>query len=294
MPDFRALVRARLGPLAVDPARAADIVDELAQHAADDYAERIAAGMSEREALAAALAPLDARRTIARDITRADRVRVTAPTPPAPARSLAADTIRDLRHAMRLRRRTPGFASVAIVTLALGIGANTAIFSVVRAVLLRPLPYTDPDRLVAIGERSPEGSPNNVGYMTFADWRARTHSFDEMALVRTWSPTLVADGAPERINVLRVSANFFRMLGVTPALGRDFTEAEDTPSGWRVAILSDGLWRRRFNADPSVVGRTITLNDQGAHDHRRAAGVVRAAHLGALLHARRTLGAGRL
>ena len=262
MPDFHALVRARIGPLAVDPARAADIVDELAQHTADEYTERIAAGMSEREALAAALAPLDAHGTIARDLARADRVRISAPTPPAPAGSPAADAIRDLRYAARLLMRTPAFASVAILTLALGIGANTAIFSVVRTVLLRPPPYADAGRLVTIGSSTRDGSPGNVGYLTAVDWRARTHSFAAIALMRSWSPTLVADGEPERVNAVRVSANFFQMLGVTPALGRDFTAGDDTPSGWHVVLLSDGLWRRRFNADPSMVGRAVTMNDQ--------------------------------
>ena len=264
MPDFRALISARLGPLAVDPARAADIVDELAQHAADDYAERMAGGMSETDALAAALAPLEARTQVARELAHADRLRpVSPPPPPAPGGSaIVADAARDLRYAVRLLRRAPAFASVAIVTLALGIGANTAIFSVVRAVLLRPLPYADADRLVAVGTQSPSGSPNNVGYTTFLDWRERTHSFAELALIRSWTPTLGGTGEPERLNAMRVSANFFHMLGVKPALGRDFTSADDTPSGWRVLILSDGLWRRRFNADPAVVGRPITMNDQ--------------------------------
>src|SRR5262249_33347372 len=162
----------------------------------------------------------------------------------------------------RLLLRAPGFAAVALVTLALGIGANTAIFSVVNAVLLRPLPYADPDRLVAIGDRSPDGSPGNSGYSTFMDWRERTHAFEDMILIRSWQPTLLAHGEPGRLNAMRVSAAFFRMLGVKPALGRDFAAAEDTPAGWRVLILSDGLWRRRFNADPSAIGRVITMNDQ--------------------------------
>src|SRR5207248_495760 len=145
---------------------------------------------------------------------------------------------------------------------ALGIGANTAIFSVINAVLLRPLPYSAPERLVMIGERAPDGAAGNVGYSTFLDWRGLSHGFDGMAVIRSWYPTLIASGGPERIRGLRVSANFFQMLGVRPSLGRDFRQDEDTPNGWRVVLLSDGLWRRRFSADPAVVGRVINMNDQ--------------------------------
>jgi putative ABC transport system permease protein len=216
----------------------------------------------EADAVRMALAPLDDRDRVAADIARADRPRSTAPAPPPAVESLAIDVWRDIRYAVRLLLRAPAFAAVALVTLALGIGANTAIFSVVNAVLLRPLPYADPDGLVAIGDRSPDGSPGNSGYTTFADWRERSHAFEEMVLIRSWIPTLIVNGEPERINAMRVSARFFRMLGAKPALGRDFADAEDTPAGWRVLMLSDGLWRRRFGADPSVVGRAITMNDQ--------------------------------
>ena len=129
-----------------------------------------------------------------------------------------------------------------------------------NAVLLRPLPYADPDRLVLIGERGPTGAAGNVGYATFLDWRERSHSFDEMTLIRSWAPTLIADGEAERISGMRVAANFFRTLGVTPAIGRDFTAADDTPAGWQVVLLSDGVWRRKFGADPAIVGRVITMS----------------------------------
>src|SRR5438067_1366504 len=260
--DFRALVRARLEPLDVDAARAADIVDELAQHCAQQYADLVASGVDQRDALTRALAPLENRRRVVDEIARADRPRRSAPPPPASSTHLVVDLWRDVRYGLRLLHRSPGFTAVAVMTLALGIGANTAIFSVVNAVLLRPLPYADPARLVAIGDRSPDGSPGNSGYSTFADWRERTHAFEEMVLIRSWIPTLIVNGEPERINAMRVSAAFFRMLGAKPALGRDFAAAEDTPAGWRVLMLSDGLWRRRFGADPSVVGRAITMNDQ--------------------------------
>jgi putative ABC transport system permease protein len=261
MPDWKSLVRARLGTLRLDPARAADIVDELAQHVAQHYADLTAAGVEEEDARRQALAPLGNPARIAAEIARADRPRpAAAPLPPSEAGSFAIDVGRDLRYAARLLIRAPGFTAIALLTLALGIGANTAIFSVLKAVLLRPLPYADPDRLVLIGERGPTGSAGNVGYATFADWRARSRGFVEMAAIRSWLPTLIADGEAERLPGMRVSANFFQLLGVKPAIGRDFTPAEDTPAGWQVAMLSDGLWRRTFGADPSVVGRAITLS----------------------------------
>ena len=260
MPDWQSIVRHRLGPLPLDPARSADVVDELAQHVAQHFAELTASGVDEDEAMRRALAPLDDPARVAAEIARADRPRpALAPAPPAEAGSFAIDVMRDIRYAARLLLRAPGFTAIALLTLALGIGANTAIFSVVSAVLLRPLPYADPDRLVLIGERGPTGSAGNVGYATFVDWRARSRGFAEMAAIRSWTPTLIAGGEAERIAGMRVSANFFQMLGVKPALGRDFTAAEDSPAGWQVVVLSDGLWRRKFGGDPSVIGRVITF-----------------------------------
>jgi putative ABC transport system permease protein len=178
------------------------------------------------------------------------------------------DTLRqDVRYGFRMLRRSPGFTAAALLTLTLGIGANTAIFTVVDAVLLRPLPYADPDRLVTVGDRNAAslaqtGSPRPVGFATMADWRARSRSFEQLALMRSSMPTLVTDGEAERLPGARVSWNYFDMLGVRPAIGRGFLPEEDQPDRSRVVLLSDRLWRRRFGADPSIVGRTIVLNDR--------------------------------
>ena len=173
------------------------------------------------------------------------------------------DTLsQDVRYGFRMLRRTPGFTAAALLTLALGIGANTAIFSVVDAVLLRPLPFADPDRLVTVGDRTPDGFSSNVGFATVLDWRERSRTIDTFAMMRSWLPTLVANGEAERLPAVRVSWNYFDMLGVRPALGRGFTEDDDRPDQWRVLLLSDRLWRRRFAGDPSVVGRTIVMNDR--------------------------------
>jgi putative ABC transport system permease protein len=267
MRDWKAVVRARLGPLAVDGAREAEILDELAQHVAQHHAELVASGASDEEALAAALAPLSNPARIALEIVRADRPRRAAPPPPeassgASARGLMADCIADARYAVRLLRRSPGFAVVALATLAVGLGVNTAIFSVLNAVLLRPLPFAASSRLVMLGERASTGHTSQVGFATFLDWKARTHAFEDLALVRDWTATIDASGEPRRIGGLRVSSNYFRLLGAKPAIGRDFTPAEDDPAHWRVLMLSDGLWRRQFNADPSVVGRVVNISDR--------------------------------
>jgi putative ABC transport system permease protein len=170
--------------------------------------------------------------------------------------------LQDLRYGLRILRRAPGFTIAAVLTLALGIGANTAIFTIVDAVLLRPLPYADPDRLVTIGDRTPEGLSSSVGFTTVLDWRARSRTVEHFALMRSWQPTLVAQGEAERLPAVRVSWNYFEMMGVHPALGRSFTPDDDRPDHWRVLVLSDALWRRRFGADPSIVGRTVVMNDR--------------------------------
>ena len=168
---------------------------------------------------------------------------------------------RDTRIALRMLRRAPGFTFAAVATLALGIGANAAIFTVADAVLLRPLPYKDGDRLVMLGDRNAAGMPGNIGFETWLDYRAMSKTIESTSIIRTWTPTLVVDGQAERISAMRVSASFFSMLGVTPALGRDFEPADDTSQAWRVVMLSDGLWRRRFGADPNVIGRSLRMND---------------------------------
>jgi putative ABC transport system permease protein len=173
------------------------------------------------------------------------------------------ETLRqDVRYGLRMLRRTPGFTAAALLTLTLGIGANTAIFTVVDAVLLKPLPYADPERLVTVGDREADGSLSGVGLATALDWRDRSGSFEQFAMIRLWIPTLEGGGDAERLPAVRVSWNYFDVLGARPALGRGFTPDDDRQDGWHVALLSDRLWRRRFGADPAIVGRLVTLNGQ--------------------------------
>lgn len=165
----------------------------------------------------------------------------------------------DLRFGLRMLRRSPGFTAVAVLTLALGIGANTAIFSLVNGVLLRPLPYHHPERLVMVWEKTRDGLPENVGYATYLDWRNQNKSFEQLAVYGSWQPALQS-GEPEQLNGLRVSSNYFRTLGIHLEIGRDFLPEEDTPNANKVVILSHSLWQRKFNSDPNIVGKPINMN----------------------------------
>ena len=174
-----------------------------------------------------------------------------------------ANAWHDVQYGMRLMRRAPGFAAAAILTVALGIGATTAIFSVVYGVVLQPLPYREPGRLVNLWSTAfKRGLPRaNVGMANVYDWKARNHVFEDIAALRAVANfNLTGQGEPERLNGSRVSSNLFPVLGVTPLLGRTFTEDEDAIGREQVALLTYGLWVRRFGADPAVVGRTIALN----------------------------------
>ncbi|MCW5978662.1 MAG: ABC transporter permease [Bryobacteraceae bacterium] len=170
---------------------------------------------------------------------------------------------RDLSYALRNMTRNPALFALAALTLAIGIGANTAMFSVTHAVLLRPLPYRDADRLVTIRAGIPRLNISGafVEYNTFVDWwRARAGSFDAMTAFSPGTANLTSGDQPQRVRMLRVSDGFFPLLGVRPALGRDFLPGEDRPGAPRVAIISDGLWKRRFGGDPAVAGRSIVLD----------------------------------
>lgn len=171
---------------------------------------------------------------------------------------------RDFRYAWRTLARERGFAAMAVLSLAVGIGANTAIFSVVNGVLLRPLPYRDPGRLFTIREVIPKLShlyPSlPVNFSHYYEWRKRASALESIAIVETAAPNLTGAGEPELLNGALVSANIFRVLGIKPRLGRDFLDDEDPEGHNQVVVISDSLWRRRFRADPAIIGRKITLS----------------------------------
>jgi putative ABC transport system permease protein len=164
--------------------------------------------------------------------------------------------------ALRTLRRSPGFALVAVVTLALGIGANTAIFSVVDAVLVRPLPFSEPERLVSVSELTPGAKREEfaVAPATFLDWRAGVRSFSSVAAWQTRWLNLTGSGEPSRLRAAAVSASLFSTLGVSPALGRGFGPESEQPGNDAVVVLGNGLWRERFGGDPRVVGTTVSMD----------------------------------
>lgn len=171
--------------------------------------------------------------------------------------------IKDVQYALRALARRPGFTAVAVITLALGIGANTAIFSVVYGVLLRPLDYPEAERLVALRESNPSKQPDSqVAPANFLEWQRQNTVFSNAAVYRTVSYNLTGDGNPERLLAGRVSAGLFKTLGVGPILGREFSAEEDQPGRDKVVLISENLWQRRFNSDVNVIGKTLKLSGE--------------------------------
>jgi putative ABC transport system permease protein len=169
--------------------------------------------------------------------------------------------LHDLRYGLRMMARSPGFTFIALLTLTLGIGANTAIFSVVNTVLLRPLPYQDSDNLVVLWENQELVGQESPSLPDFLDWRERSQSFEQMAAVRRDNANLTGGGAPERLLVRQVTSNFFSTLGVTPQVGRAFS-VEEEQTKTPVVLLSNSLWKRRFGSDPGLIGKPVTIYDQ--------------------------------
>jgi hypothetical protein len=168
--------------------------------------------------------------------------------------------LQDIRYALRMLVKSPGFTAVIVATLALGIGANTALFSVVNGVLLNPLPYPDSAQLVAIYQKDPAMDQAPVSYLNFLDWQRASQSFSSMAIYRHEDYNLTGSAPAERVNGLMVSASFLATLGIHPSLGRDFRWDDDRIGAAPVVMLSDGFWHRHFGASPSIIGKSIDLN----------------------------------
>jgi predicted permease len=166
----------------------------------------------------------------------------------------------DVRYGLRVLAKNPGFTAIAILTLALGIGANTALFSVVNGVLLNPLPFSNPDELVAVYTKSPNFQESSIAYPNFLDWQKDSRSFASLCAFRSDDFNMTGSGEPGRVHIHMISAEFFSALGMQPLLGRAFRPEEDKPGAGPVAILSDGLWSRKFGSARDVLGKNITLN----------------------------------
>src|SRR5580658_7750012 len=171
--------------------------------------------------------------------------------------------IQDLKYAARVLLKSPGFVAIAVLTLAMGIGANTALFSVVNGVLLRPLPYTRPSELVVLSEKTANFESFSISYPNFLDWQRSNSSFASLAAYRSDDFSITGSGEAERVRAGMVSAGFFEMLGVSPARGRLFTAEEDHLGAAPVALISAGLWHRKFGSAPDIIGKRITMNGAG-------------------------------
>jgi putative ABC transport system permease protein len=264
MPDWVDHVRPRLSSMRLSPAREQEIVEELSQHLDDRWRELVAAGASEGEASRLTLAEFRDANLLATYMAplRQSRAPVSI-TPGAPAGHVLGGVWRDLRYAARTLRKQPGFTLAAVLTLALGIGAVTAIFSVVEGVLLRPLPYPDEGRIVRVGAttygagNSP-ASFSDRGYWHFA---GNNRSFERFGGYRVFDSagSLTGDGPALAVDVRGMTRSAFDVLGVLPELGRLPTTDEDAPGASRVVLISHDLWASRYGADPSILGRTISL-----------------------------------
>jgi predicted permease len=287
-------IRPRLASLRLSPAREAEIAEELAQHLEDRWRELVASGATPEEAAHTARTEFDGARleALLRELGQA-HWRETPP--PGPSRAISFESVLlDLRHAVRALRATPSFTLGALLVLALGTGATTAIFSVVDAVALRPLPFPDPSRIVAVGVRvnaaagaakGPKRGPVSGGKMPgampgakppepdalmnvtpqdYRDWMGRQQVFESMAAIGGGGDVVLQrpDAEPELITGHRVTGSFFDVLRARPLLGEVFTSQNEAAGSDRVAVVSHALWQRLLGANPSVVGRTLTINDE--------------------------------
>ena len=170
--------------------------------------------------------------------------------------------IQDLTYALRWLRKNSGFTVLAVLMLAVGIGVNTAMFSVINAVLLQPLPFPEPDRIVWMNESGPEIKNRELSYPNFVDWRGRNQVFESMALFRGWSVNLSGTDKPENLDTRMVTSDYFKVMRATPMLGRDFTPEDDQPGAADVTIISYGFWQQRFAGDPNIIGKQILLEEK--------------------------------
>ena len=265
MPNWKEEIRSRLADANLSPARENEIVEELTQHLDDVYDRARREGATTEEAYGIALQQLTAPNLLSHEIQRVHRPIHEAIEPGGPTQgNVFGDLAQDVRYGARVLFKNPSFTLIAVIALALGIGANTAIFTVVNAVLMRPLPYKDPDRLMTVWEdASKVGFPHNTpAPPNFIDWRDQNQMFEGMAALHRQTFNLTGVGEPERIDGRRVSWNVFTLVGVEPQLGRVFAPEEDQAGGNKVVILSHRLWRRRFAGDPAIVGKNLTLNGQ--------------------------------
>ena len=265
MPSFKDEVRARLSGLKLSATREAEIVDELSQHLDDHYRELVAGGATEEEAARMALAEFRSGNLLASYMAPLRQAHTPAPvTAGASTGSPFSDLQQDLRYATRVFVKQPGFAAAAVLTLALGIGATAAIFSVVNGVLLKPLPFQDPESLVTLRQLAPHGAGTNHGPATYLTYRENQQAFEAIG---AWDPAEVSvteGGDPERLQALMVSSSTLPLLRVQPIAGRGFSAEDDVPGNPLRVLLTYGYWQRRFGGAGNVVGQRLVIDGRPA------------------------------
>ncbi len=264
MTDWKQEIRDRIAALKLAPLREAEIVEELSLYLEDRYEELLALGhppeearnvslaeLTENDLLVRELRPVERRVVPERIITRADR-----------SGNMIGGIWQDLRYSARSLLKNPGFTVLVVATLALGIGANTALFSLVNGVLLNPLPYPQPDQLVTLHQSKPNFETGAIPYPNFQDMQRQNQTFSSMAISRGFGFSLVGTGEAERVSGRLISADFFTVLGVKAALGRTFAPGEDESGAGPVVLISAALWQRKFGTAQDVLGKSLTLDDK--------------------------------
>jgi predicted permease len=268
MPDWKVEIRRRLANLRLEPTREAAIVEEFAQHLEDCYAEILAGGATKEDAERLTRAELRGNESLAQQLRRVERQSNPEPIILGTNRrtNMFGDIWQDLRFGVRMLAKQPGFTLIAVLTLALGIGANTTMFSVINSLLLKPVPFPEAERLVLVWQ-SRINDPKNrniVSAPNYWEWEKQNDVFERMALLDSAGKgySLAGDGEPERVSGVRVTAGFFDVLGSAPQLGRTFLPEEEQVGKHQVVVISDSLWRSRYNADPNIIGKTVKVDSE--------------------------------
>jgi putative ABC transport system permease protein len=271
MPDFRDYIRRHLQLTRLQPARQAEIVEDLAQQLDEAYQEALAQGAKPADAEQAARRHISDWEALSAQLDRSPRgvqpqlERLAEQMPSGrPWQSAVSGFLRDLHFGLRMMRKNPVFSAVVVLTLALGIGANTAIFSVVNGVMLRPLTYPQAERMVILsetGQRSGQApEPISVSWQDYLDWKEQGQSFEAMGVYRLTNSNVTGDQGAERLVTGIVASDVFRAAAIPPLMGRAFNQQEDTTNAAPVVILSERVWRGRYAASPGILSRTIVLD----------------------------------
>ena len=260
MLEWKPEILRRLAPLKLSPAREGEIAEEIAQHLEDRYYELLATGQSEDAAFRTVIDELKGE-DLARSLQPVESDLYREPVVLGKGSSnLFAGILQDIHYAFRVMRKSPGFTAVAVLTLALGIGANTAIFSIVNGVLLNPLPFPHPQELTVLYQHTTNFEKFSISYPNFLDWQRTNSTFASMAAYRHEDFNITGSGEPERVRGGMVSAEFFPILGVKPLLGRLFGRDEDRRGAAPAALLAEGFWQRRFGSARDIIGKQIIMN----------------------------------